>query len=346
MWRIPLFVTDPIEQHRARAGPETGREHLAVIGQDLLGHPMAGHGRLQGVAHRPRRGPSHHLGARPRTGNGHRCPTRSSPPDPSARRTPPTRPSATTPSTETAPTADSPPAYASAACGVTSHGGPDTAPPTSAPATGPPPPAPANTRSSAAPTPDAPRASPRSAPRPPAPSDADTTTACELSIRQTSPTHRPGIPPQPHVHRLAGHPDNGGPRRSPRHRLEHLQHRLIALLHQPQLHQHRPASSGSAGANNPQRRRRHRPTGGPSSVSQVPGPLSPRYRGRVPKLSARYRCHSVKYEPGPHNLSVPTSPVELVKSLALKTKKPWPSNALTRAFIVAGAGFEPATFGL
>jgi hypothetical protein len=27
-------------------------------------------------------------------------------------------------------------------------------------------------------------------------------------------------------------------------------------------------------------------------------------------------------------------------------RQPWPSNALTRAFVVAGAGFEPAIFGL
>ena len=36
------------------------------------------------------------------------------------------------------------------------------------------------------------------------------------------------------------------------------------------------------------------------SSPSVPGPVSPKYRGRVPKLSGRYRCHSVKYEPGPY----------------------------------------------
>ena len=33
---------------------------------------------------------------------------------------------------------------------------------------------------------------------------------------------------------------------------------------------------------------------------QEPGPLSPRYRGRVPDLSTSYRGHDVQHEPGPH----------------------------------------------
>ena len=42
----------------------------------------------------------------------------------------------------------------------------------------------------------------------------------------------------------------------------------------------------------------------PRRVSQLPGPLSPRYRGRVPKLSASYRGHGVHHEPGPHTADV------------------------------------------
>ena len=41
-----------------------------------------------------------------------------------------------------------------------------------------------------------------------------------------------------------------------------------------------------------------------SSVSQEPGPLSPSYRGRVPRVSASYRGHAVHHEPGPHILVV------------------------------------------
>jgi len=35
-----------------------------------------------------------------------------------------------------------------------------------------------------------------------------------------------------------------------------------------------------------------------NGVKQVPEPLSPKYRNRVPKLSNRSRSHSVKYVPG------------------------------------------------
>jgi len=37
-----------------------------------------------------------------------------------------------------------------------------------------------------------------------------------------------------------------------------------------------------------------------SGVRQVPGSVSPRYRGRVPRVSASYRGHGVHHEPGPH----------------------------------------------
>ena len=59
------------------------------------------------------------------------------------------------------------------------------------------------------------------------------------------------------------------------------------------------ASSGSAGIT-PQRRRWPPPRRGPQSVSQLPGPLSPRNRGRVPNLSASHRGHGVHHEPGLH----------------------------------------------
>jgi hypothetical protein len=35
-------------------------------------------------------------------------------------------------------------------------------------------------------------------------------------------------------------------------------------------------------------------------VSKVPGPLAPRNRGRVPKVSSSYRSHPVRHEPGQH----------------------------------------------
>jgi hypothetical protein len=39
------------------------------------------------------------------------------------------------------------------------------------------------------------------------------------------------------------------------------------------------------------------------SGKQLPEPLSPSYRNRVPKLSSTYRSHSVNYEPGLHTIS-------------------------------------------
>jgi transposase len=84
--------------------------------------------------------------------------------------------------------------------------------------------------------------------------------------------------------------------------VEDLQHRLIALLHQVQLHQHDSGLLRICGRERPQRRRWPPPWRGPSSVSQLPGSVSPRNRGRVPELSGSSRGHGVHYEPGPHNL--------------------------------------------
>jgi hypothetical protein len=47
------------------------------------------------------------------------------------------------------------------------------------------------------------------------------------------------VRPEPHVHRLAGHPIAAGHIDHRRPLVEDLQHRLIALLHQPKLHQPR-----------------------------------------------------------------------------------------------------------
>ncbi len=58
----PVLDTDPVEQHlRARTvRPETTREDLPVVGQDLLRDPVPGQRLRQRLAHRPRRGPGHH----------------------------------------------------------------------------------------------------------------------------------------------------------------------------------------------------------------------------------------------------------------------------------------------
>jgi len=111
------------------------------------------------------------------------------------------------------------------------------------------------------------------------------------------------VPAQPAMHRLAGHPvaaghvGHGGPV------VEHLQHCLIALFHQSQLHEHgRPPSHLWARTTTAKKVA----TGGwwtllrARSVVQVPEPPSPRYRSRVREVSGRYRSHSVQHVPGPH----------------------------------------------
>ena len=111
------------------------------------------------------------------------------------------------------------------------------------------------------------------------------------------------IAAQPVVHGLAHHPvapghvDDGGA-------VEDLAHRLVALLHQSQLHEHgRPPSDLRARTTTAKKVA----TGGwwtlvrTASVVQVPEPLSPRYRSRVREVSGRYRSHGVQYVPGPHS---------------------------------------------
>ena len=160
------------------------------------------------------------------------------------------------------------------------------------------------------------------------------------------------VPPQPLVHRLARHPITAGHIGDRRPVVEHLQHRLIALFHQAQLHEHRrPPPDLRA-------RTTHSEEGGnarrrwTSSVSQEPGPLSPRYRGRVPKLSPSYRGHDVHHEPGPHTRGM-THPQ------TFRGDRPWDDGQLTlqrlanapegipgNKFLERTTGFEPATLTL
>ena len=95
---------------------------------------------------------------------------------------------------------------------------------------------------------------------------------------------------QPPVHRLStdtiptGHVGAG---RSP---IQHLEHRLILLFHEPQLHQH--ADLPRYGRNRPRRARRghqERCRG----VVYLPEPVSPRYRSRIREVSCRYRRQGV-----------------------------------------------------
>ena len=101
---------------------------------------------------------------------------------------------------------------------------------------------------------------------------------------------RAGIAAEPVVHGLAGHPIAAGHLGDAGPVGEHLRHRLVALLHQPQLHEHEMALLRLLSLDSTQRRRGGAGSGGPSSVRQVPEPVSPRYRNRVPEVSGSYRA--------------------------------------------------------
>ena len=69
----PVLPADPIEQDLDVFDPEPTGEHLSVIGQDLLGYPVAAHGLGEVGAHRAAGGPEHDSLSTPRTGSGRRC---------------------------------------------------------------------------------------------------------------------------------------------------------------------------------------------------------------------------------------------------------------------------------
>jgi hypothetical protein len=109
------------------------------------------------------------------------------------------------------------------------------------------------------------------------------------------------VTPQPLVHGLTTHlvaTGNIGHRRA----VEHLFHRLQALFHDAELHEHEGllrvlrvnslSEEGGEGEVADLRR--------DERVRQVPEPLSPRPRTRVLQVPTSYRSHGVKHEPESH----------------------------------------------
>ena len=95
---------------------------------------------------------------------------------------------------------------------------------------------------------------------------------------------------QPSVDRLATDSIATGHVGDTRCLLEHLEHGLIPLFHEPQLHQHdnplvRP------GRSRPRRRRLLKMRG--LSVAHQPEPVSPLYRSRVRNVKSLYPCSEV-----------------------------------------------------
>ena len=54
-----VLPADPVEEHLALARSEAGGEHLAVVGEDLVGHPITAHSQSQSFTDRPGGGPRH-----------------------------------------------------------------------------------------------------------------------------------------------------------------------------------------------------------------------------------------------------------------------------------------------
>jgi hypothetical protein len=52
----PVFVTDPVEEHRSWSRAESGREDLAIVGEDLVRGTVLLEGEEKGVTDRPGRG--------------------------------------------------------------------------------------------------------------------------------------------------------------------------------------------------------------------------------------------------------------------------------------------------
>jgi hypothetical protein len=75
-----------------------------------------------------------------------------------------------------------------------------------------------------------------------------------------------------------------------------------------------------------------------ASVARVPEPR--------PEMSHSYRSHRVKYLPGLHTVRCQTVAKSLILALRAKTSHKAKGPDFRAFSMVAGAGFEPATFGL
>jgi hypothetical protein len=64
----PVLPADPVEQHLDVTRGEPAGEHLAVVGEDLLGDTVAPERVGEVPAHRPARGSDHHAGAHDEAG--------------------------------------------------------------------------------------------------------------------------------------------------------------------------------------------------------------------------------------------------------------------------------------
>ena len=104
------------------------------------------------------------------------------------------------------------------------------------------------------------------------------------------------------MNRLAGHPE-------PKGHLRHnsavaqrfqFQHRRMPLLHHTELHQHDDPSHSVTTRSPHTEEGSAPPEVDHRGVTQLPEPVSPSYRNRVPEVSHTYRSQRVKHHPGQH----------------------------------------------
>ena len=81
----------------------------------------------------------------------------------------------------------------------------------------------------------------------------------------------------------------------------------------------------------------------PGGVNHLPEPVSPRNRSRVHKVEPTNRSQHVNYEPEQHTPFVIRAPHSGRRQRQVECRKPRQYMGFQ---VVAGAGFEPATFGL
>ncbi len=103
------------------------------------------------------------------------------------------------------------------------------------------------------------------------------------------------------MNRLTSHPKPASDRCHGLAVVDHLTHRGIPLLHKTQLHQHNDPPQPSNNNVVTSEEGSAPPVENSRGVTQVPEPLSPSYRTRVPELEHTNRSQQVHHDPGQHS---------------------------------------------
>ena len=152
---------------------------------------------------------------------------------------------------------------------------------------------------------------------------------------------QPGRSPRPRTYATNDAPSDGSPEaaRHIGHRrgvVQHLEHGLIPLFHQVELHQHDDdLPQTTTTRRSPSKKAQHRQTrtikcnaATGATVAQLPEP--------VPKVSPTYRSQHVHHEPGQHRASGVAGRDRL-------RHRPRSDRAVYQVSVVGEGGFEPPT---